>query len=155
MVYSVSAKLLKGFTLLEVIIYLALFSVLMTSVIMVVYQLLNSVRITEHHLALRSEGDFIIEKLEAALAGTASLSLLDPLTLKIVRRDQGADSPILFSEKEGAWFLTRGVGKATRLTSPGVVVHDLSLQLDGSSGKLTIIFWLDDQVFYITWYDYT
>lgn len=139
----------RGFTLLEVIIYLALFSLLMTSVLGVVYQLVRSTAETKWALQVQAEGNFIIQKMEWALAGQTTIILPNEQTCVITRADQGSESPVEFSVRAGTWYVKRGMGSSTPLSSSAMRVHDVVMQ-QNSSGIFTVIFWLDDWPFYFT-----
>ena len=153
MVNSLNIHQQSGFTLLEVIIYLAFFGVFMTSTISVAYQLLRSTAETGQVLAIQAEGNFILQKLAWALAGQATLTLPAAETVQIVRLDLGAESPLVFSVVSGRWYLTRGAGAATPLSSTAVEVHEADMHLS-DTGTLALTFWLDDTPFYFTYVPY-
>ena len=98
----------SGFTLLEVIIYLALFSVIVTSGVAMMYQLLRSFEWSVDALMTESAGDFVVEKIISAITGTATISIIDAATFRVVRADIGGDSPIQFTVSNGVWYVSRG-----------------------------------------------
>lgn len=64
----------KGFTLLEVIIYIALFSFLMGTAFIAVYQLIeNSDRLSVKNIT-QEEGNFVLRKINWALTGASSFT---------------------------------------------------------------------------------
>ncbi len=64
-----------GFTLIEVVIYIALFSILMGSAFIVAYQLIQSSGNLSTKNTIQEEGNFVIRKLDWALSGA------DPTTV--------------------------------------------------------------------------
>lgn len=146
-----------GFTLLEVVIYLALFGLLMTSALPVVYQVLQSMRQTEYTLATQGAGDFIIAKLTSALAGAATVEVVDIQTLRITRSNLGSFSPITVSVTDGVWYLARGEDEPVALSSIAHPTHDVVFEVSYPSEvgyKLAVTFWLDNQFFYFVSYGY-
>jgi prepilin-type N-terminal cleavage/methylation domain-containing protein len=87
-----------GFTLLETIIYIALFGVLMSGALLTVYELLGSTTSNARAAAILMEGTFVNRKLSWALTGAVAVSSLDPFTLSITRPDLGSASPLVFSQ---------------------------------------------------------
>lgn len=64
----------RGFTLIETVIYLALFAILMSGVIAVAYNMFElSVR-NQTQALLQDEGNFLMGKVSWALSGTASIN---------------------------------------------------------------------------------
>ena len=64
----------RGFTLIETIVYLALFGLLMSGVIVTTYNLFESAARTQTEAMLSDEGNFIIGKIQWALSGTQSIN---------------------------------------------------------------------------------
>jgi prepilin-type N-terminal cleavage/methylation domain-containing protein len=62
-------KLTSGFTLIEVIIYLALFSILMAGLFSGAFAILESSRRTDTRALLAEEGSFVIAKTQWELSG--------------------------------------------------------------------------------------
>jgi prepilin-type N-terminal cleavage/methylation domain-containing protein len=62
---------MHGFTLLECLIYIALFSVLMTGTLEGVVALTESIKRTQAQLSLETEGNFSIQEIEAQLMQTS------------------------------------------------------------------------------------
>src|SRR3990167_4074727 len=64
----------KGFTLIEVIIYIALFSLLMGSAFVVVYQLIEGSDKLSVKNTTQEEGNFVMRKFNWALTGISSIN---------------------------------------------------------------------------------
>lgn len=62
----------KGFTLIEVIIYIALFSLLMGSAFTTAYQLIEGTNTLNTKTTVQEEGNFVMRKLNWALTGLDS-----------------------------------------------------------------------------------
>lgn len=100
----------KGFTLLETIIYLALFSVLMSGALTAVYSLLQSGTQNLAAISIQEEGMFINRKLSWALGGATAVTTPDSHTLIITRSDLGIQSPLTITEQDGMFTIARGGG---------------------------------------------
>jgi prepilin-type N-terminal cleavage/methylation domain-containing protein len=68
----------KGFTLIEVIIYIALFSILIGGVLVSTFQLVQTGSSLSSKTAIQNEGNFILRKIDWAFAG------LDPANIPTV-----------------------------------------------------------------------
>ena len=63
----------KGFTLIETIIYLALFSVLMTGALVAAYNLMEGGKRMQTRAMLQEEGHFLLGKIEWSMFGASSI----------------------------------------------------------------------------------
>lgn len=153
MVSSITKQQTRGVTLLEVVIYLALFSLLMTGVIQVVYQLLRSASVTEHNLVVQTEGNFILQKLESAFSGSATVTLPDAETCIIARPDIGEGSPLVFSVQNDRLYLARGSSDRIAISSAAVRIHSVVMNLT-NEGVSSVYFWVDDELFHFISYPY-
>lgn len=90
-----------GFTLLETIIYVALFSMLMTGVLVTVYELINSGTHNRMAVAIQEEGTFVDRKLSWALSGATAVSTPDTKTL-IITHPSGIGYPLEIKVTESA-----------------------------------------------------
>ena len=63
---------MKGFTLLETLLYIALLSIVLTGGITTAFQLLQSTSTDSSYLATYDEGVFVLQKISWALSQTAS-----------------------------------------------------------------------------------
>lgn len=118
-----------GFTLLEVIIYLTLFSMLMTGVLQTVYIVLETTSSNEDQIDVLTESTFVNQKFMWALSGATAVNLVSSTTLQITRPDLGSDSPLFLSISEGAWYLQRGSGAPSLLTSSELTISDVVITL--------------------------
>ena len=107
----------KGFTLLETIIYLALFSVLMSGALVAVYSLLQSSTQNLAAISIQEEGMFINRKLSWALGGATIVTIPDSHTLIITRPDLGIQSPLTITEHGGTFTIARRGGAPTAFSN--------------------------------------
>lgn len=114
----------SGFSLLETIIYCALFSVLMTGALVAFYALLSSAELTRHNTDVLTESVFIERKLRWAFSGAIDVVLISSTELKISRPDLG--SSLTFFETSSHLYLARGTSTPIILTNPNLPITDLT-----------------------------
>jgi prepilin-type N-terminal cleavage/methylation domain-containing protein len=64
----------KGFTLIESLIYLALFTIIIGGGLVSVYQIIQSTNANKNHIILQEEANFLFRKMNGVLVGTTSIS---------------------------------------------------------------------------------
>jgi type II secretory pathway pseudopilin PulG len=126
----------SGFTLLETIIYCALFSVLMSGAIVTVYALLSSSEKTGEQIQIVAEATFINQKLAWALSGATDVEMVNPFTLKIQRPDFPADNPLQFNFSDNQVSLARSSVSPRQLTGEQFVVSDVTIQLKDNNVQI-------------------
>lgn len=119
----------RGFTLLETIIYIGLFGVLMSGVLVAVYQLIDGGVHNMQRVAIQEEGLFINRKISWALAGATGVTAPDAKTLVITRPDLGAQSPLTITEQSGEMRLERGTAAPLPLSTSELVVSSTSVTI--------------------------
>lgn len=115
----------SGFTLLETIIYCALFSVLMTSAIITVYALMATTASTKKQTSIIAEATFITQKLSWVFTNATSIEVINADTIIITRPDLLLHSPLTLEFKDNSIYLERGTFGSHLLVSPH---FDVSLQ---------------------------
>jgi prepilin-type N-terminal cleavage/methylation domain-containing protein len=121
-------NIIQGFTLVEVIIYLALFSILMSGILVSVYPILtNTDRLTAHVLR-ESEVAFITEKIRNALSLTVTLS-----DVIIVEPREGETSNTLRIERDGSELLSISIDDSLTFCTPPRICSMLVWSEDGNS----------------------
>lgn len=65
----------SGFTLMESVIYIALFSIIITGTIVSAFELLRGSSAIDKKIIVQNEGNFAIRKIESALNGAQSIIL--------------------------------------------------------------------------------
>lgn len=133
-------KTTHGFTLLETVIYIALFSILMTGVLVTIYQLLESGTHNRTAVGVQEEGTFVHRKLYWALAGATDVTTPNPQTLIITRPDLGGQSPLRITEEDGLMVISRGGAASIPLTSSEFTVSNTDMSIiPGTAGVPTSV----------------
>ncbi len=127
---------IQGFTLLETLIYIALFGVLMSGALVTVYELLLSSEHNQSLIAIQEEGTFINRKLSWALSGATSVSIIGTSTLQIVQPNLGSPSPLQFSFYNQKVYLKRGSTLGASLVGDEFLITDATIETILSSNGL-------------------
>ncbi|MEN9614111.1 MAG: hypothetical protein RLZZ347_418 [Candidatus Parcubacteria bacterium] len=133
----------KGFTLVEVVIYIALFGILMVGAVVATYQLLQGGAHNETALAVQEEGMFLVRKINWALTSVSSVSVSPDGTILTISKIPSADflstdNPLLIYASGGTLSLKRGSADATILNSAAFPVDTFTAQSSVSSGQTNI-----------------
>ncbi len=139
---------LSGFTLLETVIYLALFSILLTSALTVTYQLLESSNRTRHTLGQVRQGDFVVQKINAASMGSSTITVVSSTTISIVRHTEGEELRTVFKVEAGRMLLSRAGSLFQFITPATAVVSDVTTTLQNE--QFTLTFYIDGTPFRFT-----
>jgi len=75
----------KGFTLIEVVIYIALFSILLGGAFVTAYQLIDSSRFLGAKNTVQEEGNFVLRKFNWALMGILDVTAPSPSSLVVTK----------------------------------------------------------------------
>ncbi len=149
----------RGFTLIEVIIYLALFSVIIGGAMSGVYQLVQSNDANAQKIIVEQEGNFLLRKIDWALSNVANVTVpaeaASGQTLKIDKVNY-TQNPIEFNLAGSNLELKKGGGSAVALNSSYTLLSDLLFEhLPPSGAKPAAIktsFKLNGQSFSTTKY---
>lgn len=121
----------KGFTLIETVIYLALFAILVAGFFTAAYAILESQNRVREKVIADGEANFVMGKITWALEG--GISIIDPSlgntsTKLVVSKTSlpGGESPLTFNLLIGAILLSRGGGVGIPLTNSAVPISNLS-----------------------------
>lgn len=123
----------NGFTLLEVIIYLSLFSLLMTGILQTVFIVFETVETNQEKIAVLAESTFLQQKMTWALSGATNVGVVSSTTIVIVRPDLGSESPLTLQADNGTWSIKRGTADMAMLTSAEISVSDVVMSLGTST----------------------
>ena len=124
----------RGFTLIETIIYIALFAVLMSGAMMGAYNLLEGGGRNKTAIGIQEEGTFMNRKVNWALTGASAVSAsADGTTLTITRPDLGAQSPLVIVSNGATMMIARGTSAAVTLNSERFAVAN------PLSGKIFVV----------------
>lgn len=124
----------RGFTLMETLIYIALFSILMSGAMIAAYNLLEGGGRNKLAIGTQEEGTFIDRKINWALTGASTVSAsADGTTLTITRPDLGAQSPLVILGNGTTMTIARGASAAVGLNSDRFAITN------PASGKIFVI----------------
>ena len=135
--------LLTGFTLIEVLIYIGLLSIIISASLGVANQITAGIQKDNARLIIQTEADFVLRKLDYALAGVKLSQVTGGSTLSIT-----GGSGFCFSLAGTAIILERVPCPSVAplaLTSTNVSVSSLSFALNGAA--VTNMFTMNGQIF--------
>lgn len=117
---------MKGFTLIETLLYFGLFAMLAGGGIAATYGIIVSTARSADRVAIASEADFLSAKVDWMLAGLAASDVMSPTsgasgTLEVSR----SGTTLRLEARETDATLTRGAGTASVLNGGGVHVSAL------------------------------
>ncbi len=131
-----------GFSLVEVIIYMALFSILMGGVFVSVFQLLEGSGKLNSKIVVQEEGNFVSRKLDWVLS---SLDSSNPPTITnvpgspcqtlTVRKVNFTSNPIVIRNNATTLEISEGGGAYTPITTPNVTVSCFEARIIPSIGS--------------------
>jgi len=120
-----------GFTLIETIIYAALFSTIIGLVIGAVYQIVDGSGALEKSITTDTEAHFLTRKIEWALSSVSVINLpasgATGATLSVDKVSY-AENPIIFDLDANNLRIKKGAGNPIILNSSNVVISDLQFQ---------------------------
>jgi|SRR3989344_3567692 len=119
----------KGFTLIESIIYLALFTIIIGGGLVATYQIIQGAEGAVNHVTLQGEANFLFRKIDWALTGATFITA--PYTFQL---DVTKGGSLTFTQADGNITLDRGSGPVI-LNSSSIVVNFLNFQVVEESGK--------------------
>jgi type II secretory pathway pseudopilin PulG len=120
-----------GFTLIEAVVYIALFSILMAGVLLSTYQIFQASGSLANKTTAQEEGNFVLRKLDWALSGASSV--VPAANALTVSRYDG--NTVDFRLNNGAVEMREsasGLGYLP-ITTPNVSVSNLTFTLVGSN----------------------
>ena len=128
------AKKNSGFTLIETLIYLALFGILVAGIGAATYAIVESAGRDQTRVTSQEEAGFLLGKLNWALSGASSITVTaSSLT---VNKFSFASNPLVFDLSANKLRLKEGAGTATDLNSDAVKVINLAFtDIPAAGGK--------------------
>jgi len=141
-------KINDGFTLIETVIYIAILSIVIGGGIVSAFYIIDSGQKNKIGVNIQAEGNFLLRKIEWAMTGAASISVVSPSRLSIIKDTTTGfpplQNPLVFSLVGSNLQLTRGAGMATNLNSSNVAVSLVNgvvfTATAGTSAGVTISF---------------
>jgi prepilin-type N-terminal cleavage/methylation domain-containing protein len=124
-----SFKNSKGFTLIEVVIYLALYAIIMTGALVSMYSIFGSSARNQVKAIVQEEGTFLIGKIDWALSGVHTINepVVPPSptsgnTLSVTKWDTSFGNPIVITVINGNMTMSRGANPTAILNNSNVLV---------------------------------
>jgi type II secretory pathway pseudopilin PulG len=114
----------SGFTLIETLVYMGLLAFIMGSMLIVVYQIIESNSKSQVKIDVREEGNFLMEKLEGGMNGASLINVIGVNTLSIIR----PSGNITFTFSGQALNIKRGSGTMVALNSANIVLSSSSFK---------------------------
>lgn len=115
----------RGFTLIEAIVYLALFSILMSGALVSVYTLLGSSARNQTKATVQEEGSFLIGKIDWALTGAKVINSPAVNTsgnTLIVSRYDASLSPVVITVSGGTMSIAVGANPSHVLNNSNMPI---------------------------------
>ena len=120
----------RGFTLVETIIYIGLFSLIFTGIFMSIHPLFTGAARMTRNIAIEGESAFILAKIEYALSDTITSSQGIVTTPTV-----GATAATLVMEFNGDERFEFAVDNSNAFCSPPVICKMLTLSEDGAAAQ--------------------
>jgi hypothetical protein len=122
----------QGFTLIETIIYIALFTLLMGAGFSTAFQLIQSGESLNAKTITNSELDFVLRKLDWAMNGASDISVSSN---NLIITKNGSDSVEIGLNIDSKIYIKENGGDSILLTTDNVKVEDLNFQILSSAPK--------------------
>jgi prepilin-type N-terminal cleavage/methylation domain-containing protein len=151
----------QGFTLIEMVVYVALLSLLVGGTLLTVYNLLTDVGTMRGKVNTDEEANFMLRKIDWALAGATYGGVTNPTpgnssAFLQVNKGGFAENPIRIDLASSTMQLSRA-GDAQPISSSNVTVADLNFQryaVASSSQVIRTTFKLNGRTFELVKYLY-
>jgi hypothetical protein len=114
----------KGFTLIEVLMYVGLFTLLVGTLLGIAYLTIDSTDKINKKIVLQQEADFILRKIDWALSGAESVTVgPKPSNMSVTRFSN--PNTVIFSQNGNFVDINSGLGQMD-LNSSNTVVSNLT-----------------------------
>lgn len=148
-------NIMKGFTLIEMILYLALFSVLIFGLLNASFVILGNLDRHDQHVTALEEGNFIIAKIDWLL--TSAQVVYEPVlnSTSTTLRLKNADSLYRIEASSTDVVYKKDFGVSSPLNAGGVVVNNFIVehgQINNAPAWVRVSFTIKDIVFSIIRY---
>lgn len=135
-------KIHKGFTLIEALVYLALFSILMGGAAITAYNLFDSATKVGTRTMLQEESDFMMAKIDWVMSGakavTAPASGVTGSSLTVAKWDTSLGDPMQVTQSGTELLLTRGTNASVVLNNTNTTIVSVSFNHIEGSGDGTV-----------------
>lgn len=130
----------SGFTIIETLVYLGLFSIVIGGSMAAAYQVIQATNAGYNHVFLQEEANFLLRKMNWDLTGAKSFSVTtSPAMLSI---EKPGFPTLTLNTNENNIQLTRGTGSPIILNTSSVSVLDVSFETLSGGRGITVSFTL-------------
>jgi type II secretory pathway pseudopilin PulG len=128
----------RGFTLIEALVYLALFTILMGGAVAAAYNIFEAAERGGTRTMLQEETDFLIAKVNWALSGAEAVTAPGTGTtggaLTVVKWDTSIGNPVVITRNGTNLTMTKAGGSEIILNNTNVEVRDIQFTHTEGSG---------------------
>ncbi|MBI3589348.1 MAG: prepilin-type N-terminal cleavage/methylation domain-containing protein [Candidatus Liptonbacteria bacterium] len=147
----------NGFTLIEVIVYMGLFSLVVGGLLVATYTIIEGSSRLQSRVVVNEEAEFLLRKINWALTGAGAVSVPSASSLQMVKPSLPlVDNPLVFTYDTGNLLLQRGNKSATPLNSASVQVTSVAFTYNSSRKtvrvQITLANLSESQTFDVTRY---
>lgn len=137
-----SVKIHKGFTLIEALVYLALFSILMGGAAISAYNLFDASVKVGTRTMLQGESDFMMAKIDWVLSGAKAVTApsvgVTGSSLTVAKWDTTLGDPMQVTQNGNQLLLTRGTNAPVVLNNTNTSIVSVSFNHIQGSGDGTV-----------------
>lgn len=122
-------NLMRGFTLIEALIYIAIFSSIVGFLFLIVSQVIESGVKNQNRVGVEMEGDFVMRKIEWAMNGAQTINEPPPGATSSrlsVNRYNFSQNPVVIELVSSAVEIKKGASSTVAITSNEVSVEELT-----------------------------
>jgi type II secretory pathway component PulJ len=127
----------NGFTLLEALVYLALFSIMMGGCLVAVYAVIESSGRNEAKIQIQEEANFLFGTFNWVLSGANGIGIGTQANTLTVYKFSSSQNPFVFDISDGVIRLSEGSGLPQGLSSNTIQVVNFHVQDIPASGGLS------------------
>lgn len=142
----------RGFTLIEMIIYLGLLSLVMSGVVLSAYGIIGSTGQSDSQAEAGEEAAFVMRKIDWALAGTSVISAPVTSATGGVLTIATGGGTYAFSASAGRIMLAHDANQPVPLTASSVSVSSFSATHLASPEGIAVTFTIDGRQYALTKY---
>jgi len=129
---------MKGFTLIETIIYTALISIIIAGALVAVYQVLESSNALYNKIITEQESNFLLRKFAWALSGVSAINLPAAGATSSVlslNKINFSENPIVIDLNSNNMRMKKGSAEPAILNTQNITVQNLVFEHLSSSGN--------------------
>jgi len=125
----------KGFTLIETLIYIALFAIVIGGGMVAAYEIIQATDANRNQIILQEEANFVFRKIDWALTGATAITV-SPSTLVTTKSISGTPTNLTFALDSTSHSITlkRNSNSANALNSTNFLATNLSFTDIPASG---------------------